>query len=139
MDGGIIKTSKTHYRYDLLRHTVAMALGKGLPADFPRGDLSAGRKADVGDAIHIALQAWEKVSAHTIVRCWLKCDLLSEDAVVALTRAHGKADVDSLLSQMSSLSIPANVPSAVFADIRAAIDDSDGAIEHWVNLEDDPN
>jgi hypothetical protein len=67
MDNGIIKTSKTHYRYDLLRHTVAMALGKGLPADFPRGN------ADVEDAIHIALQAWEKVSAHTIVRCWLKC------------------------------------------------------------------
>ena len=142
MDGGIIKTSKTHYRYDLLRHTVAVALGKGLPADFPRGGLSAGRKADVGDAIHIALQAWEKVSAHTIVRCWLKCDLLPEDAVVALTRAHGKADVDSLLDQMSSLvvlSISANVPSAVLADIRAAIEDSDGAIEHWVNLEDDSN
>jgi hypothetical protein len=39
MDGGIIKTSKTHYRYDLLRHTVAMVLGKGLPADFPRGGI----------------------------------------------------------------------------------------------------
>jgi hypothetical protein len=77
-----------------------------------------------------------------IVRCWLKCDLLAEDAVVALTRAHGKADADSLLDQMSSLvvlSISANVPSAVLADIRAAIEDSDGAIEHWVNLEDDSN
>jgi hypothetical protein len=65
----------------------------------------------------------------------------AKDAVVALTRAHGKADVDSLLDQMSSLvlSIPANVPSVVLADIRAAIEDSDGAIEHWVNLEDDSN
>jgi hypothetical protein len=140
MDAGIIKTSKTHYRYELLRHTVAVALGNPLPDDFPQGGLAAGRKADVGDAIHIALKAWDKVSAHTIVRCWLKCDLLPENDLVAMTRAHGKAEVDSVMEMMNSLvlSIPENVPSKQLAGIRTAIEDSDGAIEHWVNLEDDP-
>jgi hypothetical protein len=44
-----------------------------------------------------------------------KVCLLPEDAVVALTRTHGKADVDALLGQMSSLvlSIPANAPMLV--------------------------
>ena len=62
MDAGIIKTFKTLYRSDLLSHTCSVAFEKPLP----EGGLSSRRKADVGDALHLAVQAWDRVCTSTI-------------------------------------------------------------------------
>ena len=97
MDAGVIKTFKTLYRSDLLSHTCSVAFGKPLPDDFPKGGLSAGRKADVGDALHLAVQAWDRVHTSTIVGCWMKTGLLPDSVENTLTRAHGKTEVVSLL------------------------------------------
>ena len=85
-------------------------------------------------------RAWNKIATSTIVRCWVKSGLLKEHMEAQLTRSHGKANIESVMSAMASLalSIPDNIANPELAEVREAQRASDGALEHWANLEDDP-
>ena len=105
---GIGYALKNTYRYALLN---AMAeydqVGvEGLfsPATL-RKDPGEGRRgirdgcaANTYDMLHILKHSWNKISRGTIIRCWLKADILCENQTMQLKQLIGKSKPEAILT-----------------------------------------
>jgi hypothetical protein len=98
MDQGVIAAFKTRYRSKLLMmrastmYTAAQLREQAKARRMTKGTmgLAEGHDPHILDACELALDAWKDVERESVVRCWLKAEILPPQMHADLSNEHGR-------------------------------------------------
>lgn len=93
LDMGVISVTKIRYRWLLLQQIIRSMLtispeNTSSTPNYVRGrhGLAQGHLPHVADSIQVFDEAWVSMEAKTIMKCWMKAEILPEEHVAALRR-----------------------------------------------------
>ena len=146
LDQGIISTVKRNYRIDVLKQVIDNLDGfiENLRLSRKKSGLNNGGLPDILDAAIIVNSSWNKISPETILKCWIRSNIVPSHMVAALRNSidsqnksmEGDEEIDSICNQLinSNLNI---LEINVEQSKKNIILKED--VQQWFNMEMDPN
>eukprot|EP00170_Pyropia_yezoensis_P000341 contig_1999_g342 len=119
LDAGVIDAVERRYQFRLLQRVVqnldGLVASGAAPPRAPRGrGIDVGGQAHLGDAVKITKEEWAMVPAAQLANCWLKANVLPDEAEAEVRRldlgvvpAYDNAhmDVSGIVAMMANASL----------------------------------